>query len=1153
MQAVTGDLYALTVDANNLDQGLWQDLCGASSGSCAKPAPTFANRIDNGALEMGSGSTVIAQGSYNLALNAAPAAANGTNLYVGTGDLYSCSMAAGSSVCGLRDTTNVLDGCNAPAQVAAAQHALATVAQASGVPILFLGNDGGLWRSLDGVAETGSVCSASDSTHFDNLNAAIGAGGSLSETVGFAQDPSNANILIAGLGANGSAASNLATNGSANALGPWAQLSAGEGGYPAIDAVTPLNWYATVGVGVNLDACPLGSNCAAANFLPPATIGATQVAADASQMDTPTLLDPALTTSLLIGTCRVWRGAASNGAAWSNANALSPALGGITLPCSPYSPLIRSIAAGGPSVTSANLQNSGSTVIYAGISGSQDGGGAIPGHMFVTKSANTANGTTPWTDISLSSVTNDPADAHAFNPGHFDVSSIAVDSHDATGGTVYATVMGFGVPHLYRSTTFGGAWLNISANLPNAPANSVVVDPNDANTVYVAMDGGVYVTQAITSCSTSNCWSVLGTALPNAPILGLAAAATLPTGDGRFGMLRAGSYGRGLWQTPLLTATSTTQAALSLSTSNLTFAAQQVATQSAAQTITVSSTGSAPVVFGSLAVAGDFTEMDNCAGQTIAPGSSCSVQVVFAPTATGARSGQLTIYADIAGGQATVSLNGTGTAAAAIALTPLTLSFPATIVNQTTASQTITISNTGGTSATLSAPVLSGEAGDFAVFANTCGTTLPANTGCTLSVTFTPTASGARSATISVTDTTGTSSAATQTASLSGTGKAPATDTLSPLALTFAQQQIGTTSAAQTITLTNSGGVPLTLIAASVSPGDFSVVNACGNSLAANATCAFSVTFSPSAVGARAATLTITDQFRYQTVALSGTGIAGPGVSLTPVSLVYPATGVGLTALAQTLTLTNNGGQPLTISGVAVSPGFAIALNSCAATVAIRGSCSLTTVFAPTAPGTIAGTLTFTDNAVSGIQTTSLSGTGIDFTLAAAGATSATIAGSGASVAYALQLSSLSGLSGNVALSCSGAPANSLCTVTPGIGALGATTPVVVTIETAVTAKVAEAHPSRPPRSIRPARMILLALLLPIAFFQRRRYPRFARLVVLLCTLGVLSSCGASRAIPATGGTGGGGTPTPPGTSTLTVSGSAAGLTHSVNLTLVVQ
>jgi hypothetical protein len=1150
VQPVTGDLYALTVDTNNLDQGLWQDLCSATSTTCAKPAPTFANRIDNGALEVGSGNTAIAQGSYNLVLNAAPAAVNGTNLYVGTVDLYRCVIAAGTSTCTLRNTTNVLDGCNAPAQVAGAQHAMATVAEASGTPILYLGNDGGLWRSLDGVAETGSVCAATDNTHFDNLNAAIGTGGSLAEVTGFAEDPANPNVLITGLGANGSAATSTAAT-----LTPWLQLSTGEGGLPSIDANAPANWYATIGAGVNLDACPLGANCTAANFATPATIGATQVDGDAALLDAPTLLDPALTSSILVGTCRVWRGPASSGSTWSNANALSPALGGITTPCSPYSPLIRSVAAGGPSVTSANLQNSGSKVIYAGISGAQDGGGAIPGHLFVTTAADTATSAKAWTDASLAAVTNDTSDAHAFNPGHFDISSIAADPHDATGATVYATVMGFNVPHLYRSTTFGGAWLNISANLPNVPVNAVLVDPNDANTVYVATDAGVYVTQAVTTCGTTpptNCWSVLGTALPNAPIVTLEASASLPTGDGRVGMLRAGTYGRGLWQTPLLTAAAPSQAALTLSSTSLTFAAQQVATLSAAQTITVTSSGNAPVTFTTLVLSGDFTETDNCAGQTLAVGSSCGVQIVFAPTATGARSGLLTLYANIPGGQATVALNGTGTAPAAIVLTPLALTFPATIVNQTAPSQNVTISNTGGTTATLSAPVVGGNASDFSIYANTCGATLPPDTGCTLTITFTPTASGTRSATLSITDNAGTASAATQTATLTGIGNAPATDTLSPLALSFAQQQIGTASAAQTITLTNSGGVPLTLIAATVSPGDFSVVNACGNSLAAHATCAFNVTFSPTAIGTRTATLTVTDQFRFQTISLTGIGIAGPGVSLTPVALSFPATGVGLAALAQTLTLTNNGGLPLSISSVVASTGFNLAANTCGTSLAVHAACTLTVVFAPTAAGPAVGTLTFTDNGPSGTQATSLSGTGIDFALTATSATSATIAGSGASTTYALQLASVSGLSGNVALSCSGAPANSTCTVVPNLAALGTTTPIAVTVETDVA--VAGLAPSaRPFSTARAAKTILLALLLPLALFtRRRRYARLTLAFALMWVLTALGGCGASRTIP-NATSPGTGTPTPTGTYTLTVSAAAAGLTHAVNLTLVVQ
>ena len=100
--------------------------------------------------------------------------------------------------------------------------------------------------------------------------------------------------------------------------------------------------------------------------------------------------------------------------------------------------------------------------------------------------------------------------------------------------------------------------------MPNAPANSVVVDPNDANTLYVAMDTGVYVTTQITTCATANCWSIYGTSLPNAPVVELAAAPAMPTGDGRMGELRAATYGRGLWQIPLLTASTATQPSISL-------------------------------------------------------------------------------------------------------------------------------------------------------------------------------------------------------------------------------------------------------------------------------------------------------------------------------------------------------------------------------------------------------------------------------------------------------------------------------------------------------------------------------------------------------------------------------------------------------------
>jgi len=140
VQPATSDLYALTVDANNLDQGLWQDLCDATSGACSNSAPAFANRIDNAELETGGGA--IKQGTYNLTLAAEPAASNSTLLFAGTVDLYRCAIAANSSACALRNTTNALNGCTAPDTVAPAQHALATLAAAA--PLIFIGNDGGL-------------------------------------------------------------------------------------------------------------------------------------------------------------------------------------------------------------------------------------------------------------------------------------------------------------------------------------------------------------------------------------------------------------------------------------------------------------------------------------------------------------------------------------------------------------------------------------------------------------------------------------------------------------------------------------------------------------------------------------------------------------------------------------------------------------------------------------------------------------------------------------------------------------------------------------------------------------------------------------------------------------------------------------------------
>ncbi len=1121
VQPGTGDLFALTVDAANHDTGLYQDACLAVGNACASATVLFANKLNSAALEATGG--VIAQGDYDLTLAAVPLGAD-TALYAGTVDLYRCTLASG---CTLRNTTNAQNGCLNRAGVAPAQHALAGLGS-----LLFVGNDGGLYRSTDAVAETGAACSLSDAGHFQNLNGGLG---SLAEVVSFAQDPALPGTLLAGLGG-------LGTAGTANAVAAWSQLSTGEGGTVGIDPATPANWYLSRGAGVNIARCAKGSGCGAADFA--ATIGPAQVASDPAATHAPWLLDPAAPAEMLVGTCRTWRGSALGGGLWSASNAISAPYDtpGTTI-CAASAPVVRSLGAGGPASAGSSTQNSGSQVLYAGMAGALDGGGSLGGHVFVTTAANLANNASAWTDASKAPVTNDTIFAGLFNPGAFDVSSVTADSHDASGATVYATVMGFGtnggiVPRICRSTDFGGHWQNVSANLPDAPANSVAVDPNDANTVYLATDAGVYVTTAITVCATADCWTPYGVGLPNAPVIQLLAAQGMPTGDGRTGELRAATYGRGIWQVPLVTAIAPAAPAMTLTPATLSFAAQAVGTASGAITVTVTNSGSAALTVSLVVASGDFSESDTCRAGPIAVGGTCSVQVVFAPVATGARAGVLTVYGNVAGGQATASLMGSGTAPATIVLTPATLSFPATTVGSTSTVQSITIANTGSTSATLQTPNVTG---DFTLAANTCGSSLAAQTICTVSIAFTPTASRVRSGTFTLVD-----SAGTQVAALSGSGTAPATDALSPLALSFAAQQITTASATQSVTLTNAGDVALLSIAAQISAGDYTLISACGVSLAAHSSCTFAVAFVPRALGQQAGTLTVSDQFRAQTVALTGQGVAPPGVSLTPLGgLTFGPTGLGLSAPAQAVTLTNNGGLPLVIAGIGISGDFAIAPggNSCPGTLAPGAVCTLQIVFAPTSIGPRAGTLTLTDNAANSPQMLALSGTGVDFSLAVNGSSSMTIA-SGQTANYGLLLSSASSVAGAVPFTCSGVPAHALCTVNPATGALGGTSSITVTVATGLA--MASATPLDLPWDY--SRGIWLAGLLPVLLLGRRRSRRGLLLLLLLA-----AGCGAPRTQPATGGGGIVATPTPSGTYTILVAGSSAGLVRSVNLTLVVQ
>ena len=356
----SGDTFAWTVDLNNQDQGLWQDKCAISGGACSNSTITFAQQWNTAALETSTleGAATIANGNYNLALAAVPSGQD-TLLLAGANDLWKCSLAMG---CAWRNTTNSTTCMSA--QVGEFQHALAW--NASNPLEIFLGNDSGLWRSTDAIGETGSACSATDSTHFQNLNGSLG---SLAEVESLSPVVTSSYTLMAGLGVNGIAG----VKGSAVTT-DWPQILSGYGGPVAIDPTNTNNWYVNDQPG-SPSICARSRRPARRPPLAQPRWSPMPMWAgdgDAMPQPAPFLVDPLDDTQLLVATCRVWRGPA--GAGWTTANAISPILssGASAVACNGNA-LIRSMA--------AMPLASGGEIIYLGMYGSATNGSLLPGHV----------------------------------------------------------------------------------------------------------------------------------------------------------------------------------------------------------------------------------------------------------------------------------------------------------------------------------------------------------------------------------------------------------------------------------------------------------------------------------------------------------------------------------------------------------------------------------------------------------------------------------------------------------------------------------------------------------------------------------------------------------------------------------------------------
>ena len=275
-----------------------------------------------------------------------------------------------------------------------------------------------------------------------------------------------------------------------------------------------------------------------------------------------------------------------------------------------------------------------------------------------------------------------------------------------------------------------------------------------------------------------------------------------------------------------------------------------------------------------------FGAADCTAGSILSAGSGCLIAMQFAPASAGPLTGSLTIATNGlggTGGSRTVLLSATGTPAIAlpqISFSPAALTFSNQPVGTASPAQSATLSNTGSGPLSISSIRLEGvNASDF-TFSSGCQNVLPASAHCSLAVSFSPIAGGARTASIVVVDEL---AAAPLTLALNGSTGTPQIS-FNPGNLNFGSQPLLSSSVQQTATVSNTGSAPLDLSSLALSgtnSADFTMTSTCPSLLAAGSNCLLSIGFSPTSAGSRIASIGLrSGAVSAQTLLLNGTGSA---------------------------------------------------------------------------------------------------------------------------------------------------------------------------------------------------------------------------------------------------------------------------------------
>jgi Beta-propeller repeat/Abnormal spindle-like microcephaly-assoc'd, ASPM-SPD-2-Hydin len=340
---------------------------------------------------------------------------------------------------------------------------------------------------------------------------------------------------------------------------------------------------------------------------------------------------------------------------------------------------------------------------------------------------------------------------------------------------------GFGI----QADSLGAAYVvgtTASTDFPITPGALPSTLPNSIGAAFVAKlnPGGngkadrVYATYFGGSGDGGDADQGFGIAVDtnhNAFITGVTFSGDMPTTAGAFQTSLKGPSDAYVAKLPLLLP-------VVVSPASLNFGTQLVGATTAPQTVTLTNNNATALTITNIkvvatappAAATDYAILGSSTcptgGGSVAAGASCTVDVTFKPSVAAAESAKL-VFTDVdPSSPQSVTLTGTGSANAPVALlTPASLTFTGQLVTTTSAGQPVTLKNNGNATLNIASITASG---DFAVSTpNPCGATLAAGASCMPSVTFKPTATGNRTGTLTVTDD---ANGSPQTVALSGTG-----------------------------------------------------------------------------------------------------------------------------------------------------------------------------------------------------------------------------------------------------------------------------------------------------------------------------------------------------------------------------------------------